>query len=231
MWQGVSRLLDWVAQNWQQPDQSIWEVRGDRRHFTYSKLQCWVALDRGLRLALKRSLPVCGTTWQCERDRIYQAIMEQSWHEGMNSFTQCFDSDALDASTLLMPLMRFVSGADPRMVSTIQRIREQLAEDGLVFRYDMDKAARDGLPGHEGFFSACSFWLVEAMTDAGQVEEAQLLFEKILAFANHLGLFAEEIGPQGELLGNFPQALTHLALISAAYKLDRVLDEGKYRER
>ncbi|HTT65715.1 MAG TPA: glycoside hydrolase family 15 protein [Bryobacteraceae bacterium] len=223
MWRGIEQLLDWVADHWEQPDQSIWEVRGGSRPFTYSKMQCWVALDRGLRMARRRSLPVPSGAWECQRDRIYRAIMQQAWNEEAGAFTQFPGSDALDASALLMPLMRFISATDPRMVSTIREIRRQLAEDSLVLRYEIGKAARDGLPGHEGFFTACSFWLVEAMAGAGQVEEAQLLFEKMLSFANHLGLYAEEIGPRGELLGNFPQALTHLALISAAYKLNRVL--------
>ena len=231
MWTVMENLLDWVARNWEQPDQSIWEVRGGRRDFTYSKLQCWVALDRGLRLANKRSLPVNGKSWAAERDRIYQAIMTRSWNEDLQAFTQYFDSDALDASTLMMPLMRFVSPTDPRTVSTIRQVRSQLASDSLVRRYRIGEAAPDGLTGGEGYFTACSFWLVEAMARSGNGEEAQLLFEKLLSFANHLGLFSEEVSPQGELLGNFPQALTHLAMISAAYSLNQVLDEGKYGQR
>ncbi len=228
MWTVIEFLLDWVAQNWEQPDQSIWEVRGGRRPFTYSKLQCWVALDRGLRLAQKRSLPVHGKTWQAERDRIYRTIMAESWNQQIGAFTQYFGSDALDASSLMMPLMRFVSPTDPRMISTIQQVRRQLASDSLVRRYEIGKAARDGLSGGEGHFTVCGFWLVEAMARAGYTEDAQLLFEKLHSFANHLGLFSEEISSKGELLGNFPQALTHLGLISAAYSLDRVLDQGKY---
>ena len=228
MWNVVEKLLDWVARNWEQPDQSIWEVRGGRRDFTYSKMQCWVALDRGLRLARKRSLPLTGKHWEFARDRIYHAIMTRGWNEETGAFTQHFTSDAIDASSLLMPLMRFVSPTDPRMIATLDRVRQRLAGDGLVRRYEIGKAARDGLPGNEGFFTACSFWLVEAMARAGYAEEAQLLFEKMLSFANHLGLFSEEVSPEGELLGNFPQALTHLGLISAAYSLDRILDEGKY---
>jgi GH15 family glucan-1,4-alpha-glucosidase len=223
MWTTVERMLDWLAKNWDQPDQSIWEVRGGRRDFTYSKLQCWVALDRGLRLVRKRSFPAEGGTWLRERNRIYRAIMTECWNEREGAFTQYFGSDALDASALMMPLMLFVSPKDPRMVSTIARIRQELAADSLVRRYDQGKAARDGLPGSEGYFSVCSFWLVEAMARAGMLEEAQLLFEKLLSYANHLGLFSEEIGPRGELLGNFPQALTHLGLISAAFNLDRLL--------
>jgi GH15 family glucan-1,4-alpha-glucosidase len=227
MWTSIERMLNWLVNNWDQPDQSIWEVRGGRQHFTYSKLQCWVALDRGVRLARKRSFPTEGDIWQHERNRIYQAIMEQGWDESGQAFTQCFGSHALDASLLLMPLMLFISPTDPRMVSTIERTRQELLSDSVVYRYEIGKAARDGLPGREGFFSVCSFWLVEAMARAGMVEEAQLLFEKMLTYANHLGLFSEEISEQGELLGNFPQALTHLGLISAAYALDRVLDEPR----
>ncbi len=223
MWIQVERMLDWLVTNWRQPDQSIWEVRGGRRDFTYSKLQCWVALDRGLRLARKRSFPSQGMSWLTERNRIYLDIMEKSWNGREDAFTQYFGSDALDASLLMMPLMRFVSPKDPRMVATIARIRKELSADSLVRRYEIGKAARDGLPGSEGFFSACSFWLVEAMARAGDLEEAQLLFEKLLSYANHLGLFSEEISSKGELLGNFPQALTHLALISAAFNLDRLL--------
>jgi GH15 family glucan-1,4-alpha-glucosidase len=223
MWTTIERVLDWVVKNWEQPDQSIWEVRGPRRNFTYSKLQCWVALDRGVRLARKRSFPTEGDTWRLERNRIYNAIMREGWNEREGAFTQYFGSDAVDAATLMMPLMLFVSPRDPRMLATIERIRRELAADSLVRRYEIGKASRDGLPGNEGFFSVCSFWLVEAMARAGKIEEAQLLFEKLLSYANHLGLFSEEISGKGELLGNFPQALTHLGLISAAHNLDRLL--------
>ncbi len=223
VWTEIERMLDWVAANWDQPDQSIWEVRGSRRHFTYSKLQCWVALDRGIRLARKRSFPTRGGSWREQRDRIYREIMQQAWSEEQQSFTQCFGVDTLDAAVLMMPLVLFVSPTDPRMVSTIGRIRRELATDSLVRRYEIGKAARDGLPGDEGTFSTCSFWMVEAMSRAGYVEDAQMLFEKMLSYANHLGLFSEEIGDDGALLGNFPQALTHLALISAAHNLDRLM--------
>ena len=231
MWTVISSLLDWVARNWNQPDQSIWEVRGGRRDFTYSKLQCWVALDRGLRLARKRSLPVASGLWECERDRIYQLVMNRGWNEHIGSFTQFLDGEAVDASSLMMPLMRFIAPSDPRMIATIRQVRRQLASGSLVQRYEIGKAASDGLPGREGYFTVCGFWLVEAMARAGDIEEAQLLFEKLLSFASHLGLFSEEISANGNLTGNFPQALTHLGLISAAYSLDRVLDEGKYHQR
>jgi GH15 family glucan-1,4-alpha-glucosidase len=223
MWTQVERLLDWVVKNWEQPDQSIWEVRGGRRQFTYSKLQCWVALDRGVRLARKHSFPTEGDQWRLERNRIYNAIMREGWNEKAGAFVQDLGGDALDASVLMMPLMLFLSPRDPRMLSTIAQIRQELAADALVFRYDTEKAARDGLAGSEGFFSVCSFWLVEAMARAGYVEAAQLLFEKLLSYGNHLGLFSEEVSSRGELLGNFPQALTHLGLISAAHNLDLLL--------
>jgi len=231
VWSTVEHLLDWVAKNWELPDQSIWEVRGPRQDFTYSKLQCWVALDRGLRLASKRSLPAHVDHWEAERDRIYRTIMTRSWNESSGAFTQHFLSDALDASLLLMPLMRFVSPTDPRMISTLLEVRRLLADDTLVRRYEIGKAASDGLPGGESYFTVCGFWMVEAMARAGLAEEAQLLFEKLTSFANHLGLFSEQVGPKGQLLGNFPQALTHLGLISAAYSLDRALDQGKYGQR
>jgi len=223
MWLSVDRLLDWVAANWEKDDQSIWEVRGGRRPFTFSKLQCWVALDRGIRLARKRSFPTQGLSWLEQRNKIYNAIMTQGWNDQLGVFTQYFGADAVDASLLMLPLMLFVSPTDPRLASTVHRIRKDLAIDSLVRRYKMEEAAPDGLPGSEGFFTVCSFWLVEAMSRAGMAEEAQLLFEKLLGFANHLGLFSEEVSLKGELLGNFPQALTHLGLISAAYNLDRLL--------
>jgi GH15 family glucan-1,4-alpha-glucosidase len=223
MWLSVEKMLDWLVKNWSREDQSIWEVRGGARQFTYSKLQCWVALDRGVRLARNRSFPTEGDRWRFERNKIYNAIMTEGWSQQKGAFTQCFGSEALDASSLMMPLMRFVSPKDPRMISTIDAIRRELTSDCLVRRYEIGQAAQDGLPGHESFFSICSFWLVEAMARAGQAEEAQLLFEKLLSYANHLGLFSEEISGKGQLLGNFPQALTHLGLISAAFNLDRLL--------
>jgi GH15 family glucan-1,4-alpha-glucosidase len=223
LWTTVERLLDWVVKHWEEDDRSIWEVRGPRRPFTFSKLQCWVALDRGVRLARKRSFPSEEDRWIQERDRIYKSIMREGWNESVGAFTQYLGSDAVDASSLMMPLMLFVAPSDPRMLATLGRVRKELAADSLVLRYRMDQASHDGLPGTEGYFTVCSFWLVEAMARAGQVEEAQLLFEKLLGYANHLGLYSEEIGLRGESLGNFPQALTHLGLISAAFNLNRLL--------
>jgi GH15 family glucan-1,4-alpha-glucosidase len=223
MWRYVENLLEWVSTHWDQVDQSIWEVRGPRQHFTYSKLQCWVALDRGQRLGTKRSFPMSGNRWLHERDRIYRAIMEHSWNEKVGAFTQFFGSDAMDATALMMPLMLFISPTDPRMLATINRIQQTLVSDSLVHRYRIAEAADDGLPGGEGTFSICTFWLVEALTRAGRLEEAQFIFEKMLTYANHVGLYAEEIGPKGEALGNFPQAFTHLGLISSAFNLNRTL--------
>jgi GH15 family glucan-1,4-alpha-glucosidase len=224
MWEQIESMLDWVSKNWERPDRSIWEVRGGLQQFTYSKLQCWVALDRGIRIARQRSFPSDLRLWFTERDRIYRTIMEKSWNERRKAFVQYYGSDTVDASILLMPLLKFIAPQDPRMLSTLDAVRTDLVSDTLVKRYQIGQAAEDGLPGTEGTFSVCSFWLVEAMARAGRLEEAQLLFEKMLTYANHLGLFAEEIGSSGEALGNFPQAFTHLGLISAAVNLNSLLD-------
>ena len=222
-WLQLRRMLDWVSQNWERADDGIWEVRGGRQQFVYSKMQCWVALDRGLRLALKRSLPIDRVGLRNERDRIYETIMEKGWNRDRKAFVQYFGSDALDASNLLMPLVLFISPRDPRMISTIDQTVNELVSDSLVYRYEIGKGAGDGLTGQEGTFSMCTFWLVEALARAGRLDEARFTFEKMLTYANHLGLYAEEIGPSGEALGNFPQAFTHLGLISAAFGLNRQL--------
>ncbi len=223
LWVHLRRLLDWVCGHWQEPDDGIWEVRGRREHFTYSKLMCWVALDRGLRLADKRSFPANRRLWIRTRDAIYEDIMAKGWSEERHAFIQSYGTQALDASSLLMPLVFFVSPTDPRMLATIEAIQRELAADSLVHRYD-PSISPDGLPGEEGTFCICTFWLVEALTRAGRLEQARLLFEKMLSYANHLGLYAEQIGPHGEALGTFPQAFTHLSLISAAFNLDRALN-------
>jgi GH15 family glucan-1,4-alpha-glucosidase len=231
-WRHLRDLVNWVAGNWGRQDEGVWEVRGGRRHFVYSKFMCWVALDRGLRLADKRSFPADRAAWLKARDAIYEEVMAKGWSESRGSFVQSYGAGALDASTLLMPLTFFMAANDPRMLATVDAIRSAatrggLAADGLVYRYD-PKAAPDGLPGVEGTFNMCSFWLVEALTRAGhtdpaRLEEARLLFEQMLGYANHVGLYAEQTGASGEALGNFPQAFTHLALISAAFNLDRAL--------
>ncbi len=226
-WIGLSRLLDYVCANWDQPDEGIWEVRGGQRQFVYSKVMCWVALDRGIRLADKRGFPADRAKWMDVRDRIYREVMHRGWQQECRSFVQEYEGNALDASALIMPLVFFVSPTDPRMHSTIEQLQSRLVSDALVFRYLQGDAAPDGLPGQEGTFTLCSFWLVEALTRAGRLEEARLIFEKILSYANHLGLYAEELSVTGEHLGNFPQAFAHIGLISAAYNLDRTLGQQR----
>ncbi len=231
-WTHLRRMTNWVADNWQRPDEGIWEVRGGQQHFVYSKLMCWVALDRALRLADRRSFPADRERWYQVRDQIYEEIMDRGWSDHRRAFVQAYGSDTLDASNLMMPLVFFMSPSDPRMISTLDAINRSPEEGGLVsnslvYRYDISRT-EDGLSGEEGTFNICSFWLVEAMTRAGRVDrsrlnDARLMFEKMLSYANHLGLYAEETGHSGEALGNFPQAFTHLALISAAFNLDRAL--------
>ncbi|MGQ0812252.1 MAG: glycoside hydrolase family 15 protein [Nitrospiraceae bacterium] len=231
-WVRVRHRLNWLCDQWRQPDEGIWEVRGGRRHFVYSKVMCWVAFDRGLRLAEKRSFPAERSRWLEARDAIYEEVLTKGWSDERQAFIQHYESESLDASNLIMPLVFFMSPNDPRMLSTIDAINRAttqggLVNDGLVYRYDVTKA-EDGLRGDEGTFNMCSFWLVEALTRAGRVDrqklaEARLLFERMLGYANHLGLYGEQTGPSGETLGNFPQAFTHVALISAAFNLDRTL--------
>jgi GH15 family glucan-1,4-alpha-glucosidase len=221
-WAHVCRIIDWVSENWHLPDEGIWETRGGRQRFTYSRLMSWVAVERAVRIARQRGLPADIVRWMAARDEIYEEIMTRGWNEERGAFVQHYDSDVLDASTLLMPLVKFISPTDPRWLSTLDVMTEELVSDSLVYRYNA-KASPDGLEGDEGTFSICSFWYVEALARAGRLDESRLAFEKMLTYGNHLGLFAEEIGPTGEQLGNFPQAFTHLSLISAAYNLDRQL--------
>ncbi len=225
LWKHLRRSLNYVCDNWHRKDEGIWEVRSGRQHFVYSKLMCWVALDRGLRLAYKRSFPGDPQRWQQERDKIYEEIMEKGWSEERNSFVQHYDTQALDASNLIMPLSFFISPTDPKMLGTLEATLSTLVSDSLVHRYQNDMGTGDGLEGTEGTFSMCTFWLVECLTRAGRLDEARLTFEKMLTYANHVGLYAEEIGQSGEALGNFPQAFTHLGLISAAYNLNEALDK------
>jgi GH15 family glucan-1,4-alpha-glucosidase len=226
-WQNTQHLLDWLGKNWQRPDEGIWEVRGGPREFLHSRVMCWVAFDRAVRLALKRSLPGPLDVWQRTRDEIRNDIFTNFWDDDLRSFVQTKGTKDLDASALLMPMMRFISPVDPMWLSTMRAIEKHLIEDTLVRRYDVDRTHVDGLPGTEGSFTACSFWYVECLARSGELEKAQLLFEKLLSYANHLGLYSEELGADGRHLGNFPQAFTHLALISAATYLDRVLSGTK----
>jgi GH15 family glucan-1,4-alpha-glucosidase len=232
LWISLRRMIDWVCANWQREDQSIWETRSGHQHWVYSKLMCWVAVDRALRLADKRSLPADRERWSKVRDEIYEEIMKKGWSDAHKAFLQAYESDTLDASVLIMPLMFFVAPSDPRMLATIDAIQRSpedggLVANSLVYRYNT-LTSPDGLPGDEGTFNMCTFWLVEALTRAGvfdeaRLEEARFIFESMLGYANHLGLFAEETSMSGEAMGNFPQAFTHLALVSAAVNLDRAL--------
>jgi GH15 family glucan-1,4-alpha-glucosidase len=236
-WVELSELLDWVCDHWQLPDEGIWETRGGRQHFVYSKLMAWVALDRGLRLAEKRSLPSNRVRWFRTRDEIYLDIMKNGWSPKRNAFVQHYGSDSLDAANLVMPLVFFMAPNDPRMLSTLDAICRDpkdggLLSNSLVYRYNLEQFS-DGIGGGEGTFNMCTFWLVEALTRAGRMDrtkldQARLIFEKMLGYANHLGIYAEETGVHGEALGNLPQAFTHLALISAAYNLDRALSNKNW---
>ena len=222
-WEAIQRMLEWLTKNWRRPDEGIWEVRGGAKEFLHSRLMCWVAFDRALRLAQKRSLSGPLDAWQRTRDEIRADIFTNFWDDHLQSFVQSKGTKNLDASVLLMPMMRFISPVDPMWLSTLRAIENRLVEDTLVRRYEVEQTHVDGLPGTEGSFTACSFWYVECLARAGQLEKAQLLFEKLLGYANHLGLYSEELGSNGRHLGNFPQAFTHLALISAATYLDRAL--------
>jgi len=224
LWKNLVRLIDWVCNHWRLEDEGIWEIRGGQQEFLYSRLMCWVAVDRGVRLALKRSFPAPLDRWIRTRDEIHREIFTEFWHPGRQAFIQHKGSDSTDASSLLMPLVKFVAPTDPKWLSTLEAIEHDLVDDSLVYRYRMDDAASDGLSGEEGTFSMCSFWYVECLARAGDLEKARFYFNKMLGYANHLGLYSEELGPAGQHLGNFPQAFTHLALISAAYNLDRKLD-------
>ena len=239
LWQDLRRLADWVCDNWQSRDNGIWEVRSGPQHFVYSKMMCWVALDRALRLAAKRSFPADIHRWAKTRDRIYEQVLRKGWNPRRGAFVQHYGGTTLDASCLTMPLVFFMSPTDPKMTQTLDAICRPISQggllsDGSVYRYDAGEA-EDGLRGGEGTFNMCSFWLIEALTRAGRTDparlgQARLLFEKMLGQANHLGLYSEEAGLRGEALGNFPQAFAHLSLISAAVNLDRVLD-GQERLR
>ncbi|MFF1876337.1 glycoside hydrolase family 15 protein [Leifsonia sp. NPDC058230] len=229
-WDAICRLLDWLADNWDQPEEGIWETRGGRKEFTYGRLMCWVAFDRAIRLAAKHGRPAPLDRWLTERDAIYNQIMEKGWNEERHAFVQQFGEPILDASLLKMPQVGFVSSHDPMWEGTMDAIQAELVSDSLVYRYD-PSASPDGLKGSEGTFSLCTFYYVDALARAGRLDEARLTFEKMLTYANHLGLFAEEIAPNGEQLGNFPQAFTHLALIDAAMILNEGLEDAAARTR
>lgn len=224
-WLHLCQQLDWLARHWQEADEGIWEVRGGVQHFLHSRLMCWVAFDRATRIARERGFPAPLDEWQQISMQIYREIMEKGWDEHTQSFVQYYGGEAVDASALLLALTGFIEARDPRMLATIKRIQCELTHTPHVYRYDVDAAASDGLAGHEGTFNICSFWLVEALARAGRVEEARVSLEHMLTYANHVGLYAEEIASTGEALGNFPQAFTHLALIRACLRVDEAINK------
>jgi GH15 family glucan-1,4-alpha-glucosidase len=226
-WTYLRELMDWVARHWQTPDSGLWEVRSGKEPFVYSRFMIWVTMDRALRVAFQRGLPCNEDLWKQVRDAAYEEVMAKGWSTERQAFVQYYGSDILDASNLVMPIVKFVGPTDPRMEATIDRTLENLTFDALVYRYDVSRGAKDGLPGQDGTFCLCSFWLVEALTKAGRLKEARLKLEKMFSYASGLGLYAEEISTTGEMLGNYPQAFTHLGLINAAINLDRALNKSQ----
>jgi GH15 family glucan-1,4-alpha-glucosidase len=227
-WKALSGVLDWLADHWDRPDEGIWETRGGQKNFTYSRLMTWVAFERGIKLATTYSRPADLPRWTSARDAVFRQILDQGWNEERQAFVQHYDTHVLDASLLLMPRVGFLSPRDPAWLSTLDAMDRELVSDSLVYRYDPG-ASPDGLLGSEGTFNLCSFLYVEALARSGRLHQARYAFDKMLTYANHVGLFAEEIGPSGEQLGNFPQAFTHLALIAAAMALDEHLDDAEKR--
>jgi GH15 family glucan-1,4-alpha-glucosidase len=223
-WQRIRRITDWLSENWDRTDEGIWETRGGRQDFTYGRLMSWVAFDRAIQLASAHSRPADLQRWTHERDAIYDQIMTRGWSQERQAFVQHYATSVLDAALLYMPLVGFIAPTDPRWQSTLRAMDGELVSDSLVYRYD-PSASPDGLRGAEGTFSICTFWYVEALARSGRLDDAQLTFEKMLTYGNHAGLYAEEIGPTGEQLGNFPQAFSHLSLINAALLLDAQLEQ------
>ena len=219
-WSDVVFVIDWLIDNWERADAGMWEIRDEEKAHTTSRLMCWVAVERAIRIARHRGLPADLVTWSSARDAMYHRIMTKSWNSDLEAFTQVEGGDRLDAGVLLMPMVKFISPADPRFLSTLAAIERELVTDSLVFRY---QPATDGLDGDEGTFSLCTFWYVEALTRCGRLADAQLALEKMFTYANHVGLYAEQVSATGDQVGNFPQAFTHLSLISAAINLDRAL--------
>lgn len=225
-WRVFANLLDWLTEHWDRSDEGIWETRGGQQEFTYSRLMTWVAFDRGIRLATDYSRPADVASWTRARDAVFAQIVDRGWSSKRQAFVQHYATDVLDASLLLMPRMGFLSPLDPAWLSTLDAMDGELVSDSLVYRYDPE-ASPDGLRGVEGTFNLCSFLYVEALARSGRLTQARYAFDKMLTYANHVGLFAEEIGPSGEQLGNFPQAFTHLALVAAAMALDEQLDRAE----
>jgi GH15 family glucan-1,4-alpha-glucosidase len=222
-WLALTRVVDWVADNWDQPDEGVWETRGGRKDFTYGRMQCWVALDRAIKLAQRHGRPANVAKWAAARDKLYNQVMTRGWNDQVQAFTQHYDTKVLDSSLLFMPIEDFISPTDPMWLSTLDAMNKELVSDSLVYRYN-PASSPDGLHGSEGTFSLCTFLYVDALARAGRLDDAVLTFEKMFTYGNHLGLFSEEIDSTGGQLGNFPQAFTHLALINSAITLNRELD-------
>jgi len=221
-WTALVELLDWLADHWDQPEAGIWETRGGPKDFTYGRVMSWVAFDRAIRLATSKGRPAPLERWMGQRDAIYAQVMTKGWNAQRSAFVQHYSDKVLDSSLLRMSSVGFIAPQDPMWLTTLRAMDSELVTDSLVYRYDPG-ASPDGLQGSEGTFSLCTFMYVDALARAGRLDEARLTFEKMLTYANHLGLFSEEIGPSGEQLGNFPQAFTHLALIESAITLDAQL--------
>ncbi|NKZ07051.1 glycoside hydrolase family 15 protein [Actinomadura latina] len=230
LWEHLRKSVDWVAANWAEPDEGIWEVRGGRQQFLFGRLMCWVALDRAIAVAERRSLPAPIDRWREVRDRIHASMHEEFWDEQLGTFVQHRGSTIVDAAVLLMPITGFISAHDPRWMSTLRAVDDRLADDALVYRYRTGDGASDGLTGTEGTFCMCSFWYIDSLTRSGDLERARLSFEKVHSYANHLGLFAEEMDSAGRYLGNFPQAFSHLGLVGAALSLDEALSSAPRKQ-
>ena len=225
-WKGLARQVERAIEHWREPDQGIWEMRGPAQHFTFSKMMCWVAAERGARMADVMDKPELAQRWQAEADTIHADILANAVDD-RGVFTQAYGSTALDASMLLAPLLRFLPADDPRIRDTVLAIADELTDDGLVLRYRTDESD-DGLEGRESTFAICSFWLVSALAEIGELDRARELCERMLSYASPLGLYAEEIDPRtGRHWGNFPQAFTHLALINALMHIIRA-EGGAY---
>jgi GH15 family glucan-1,4-alpha-glucosidase len=222
-WTALRDVLDWLSENWDRPEEGIWETRGGRKDFTYGRLMSWVAFDRAIRLATAHARPAPLDRWAGHRDAIYAQIMERGWNAERGAFVQQYGDRVLDSALLRMSRLGFVAPQDPMWLSTLRAMDDELVTDSLVYRYD-PSASPDGLQGSEGTFSLCTFDYVDALARAGRLEDARLTFEKMLTYANHVGLYSEEIAVTGEQIGNFPQAFTHLALIHSAITLDSHLD-------
>jgi GH15 family glucan-1,4-alpha-glucosidase len=227
-WTHLRGVLDWLCEHWDQPEEGIWETRGGQQPFTYGRLMSWVAMDRAIRIANNHGLPADLPRLTATRDAIYRQIMEKGWNAKRGAFVQHYNTDVLDASLLLMPLVGFIAPTDPMWLSTLRAIDRELVSDSLVYRYNPG-ASPDGLRGHEGTFSIATYWYVDALARSGRLEDARFVFEKMATYGNHLGLFSEQIGLTGGQQGNFPQAFTHLALINAAMNLNYQLDHGSGR--